>query len=145
MLNRKGIKPSGRTPGSRHGGKGTKSPLARRRFVLSSAKRKATAAPEPNGKANGTNGKGNANGKGNGHAKVDTKAALPLPRIPAGVTINPTAHARTGGRNLQKERGPRNRDEAARLQPRFHGEGAHCDCREAAFRTTEGALRPRGD
>jgi len=76
MLNRKDIKSAGSVRGS----KAAKSPLARRRFVLVSAKTKAAPAPPVAPKANG-------------HAKTDAKPEIKAthPGVPAGITVNPNA------------------------------------------------------
>jgi RNA polymerase primary sigma factor len=77
MLNRKDVKSGSRARGS----KAAKSPLARRRFVLVSAKTKSAPPVPP------------VAPKANGHAKTDPKPeAKPThPGVPAGITVNPNA------------------------------------------------------
>ena len=50
------------------------------------------------------------------------------------------AHARTGSRDLQKNRGCGSGDEAHRLQPRLHGEGTHRHRGKIIVRAAEGAF-----
>ena len=87
MLNRKDIKSSSVVSSSRPGGKGATSAkgfVARRRFVLPSAKRKPAPIPESNGKTNGK-----TNGQGKADPKLDPKAGGTS--HPAGITVNPSA------------------------------------------------------
>ena len=81
MLNRKDVKSAALRSNQERAAKGLKPPVARRRFVLASAKGKVAPVVEPPGKTNG-----NGHGKG---AKLDLKTTHP--NIPPGLIINPTA------------------------------------------------------
>ena len=82
MLNRKDVKSAALRSDQARAVKVMKPPVARRRFVVASAKGEVAPMVEPPGKTNG-------NGQGKGSAKTDLRTTHP--NIPPGLIINPTA------------------------------------------------------